>query len=124
MACCHTLTKIEGQLTGDPLDLKMFEATNFIFEEPNVDDTNKFDMLTPTVVRPAELARDAAEADFITKFGAADGPPPPFEVGIIRELPFSSSLQVLRCYYTGRINPEDQRALLVSINNSRKSVET
>ncbi|XP_022702797.1 probable cation-transporting ATPase 13A3 isoform X2 [Varroa jacobsoni] len=93
MACCHTLTKIEGQLTGDPLDLKMFEATNFIFEEPNVDDTNKFDMLTPTVVRPAELARDAAEADFITKFGAADGPPPPFEVGIIRELPFSSSLQ-------------------------------
>lgn len=92
MACCHTLTKIEGQLTGDPLDLKMFEATNFIFEEPNVDDTNKFDMLTPTVVRPAELARDSN--DFIMNFDPATGKPPPFEVGIIRELPFSSSLQV------------------------------
>uniref|UniRef100_A0A8D0AWJ0 Polyamine-transporting ATPase 13A3 n=1 Tax=Sander lucioperca TaxID=283035 RepID=A0A8D0AWJ0_SANLU len=30
MATCHTLTKIEGQLSGDPLDLKMFEATGWV----------------------------------------------------------------------------------------------
>lgn len=30
MATCHSLTKIEGQLSGDPLDLKMFEATGWV----------------------------------------------------------------------------------------------
>uniref|UniRef100_A0A8C2IQU3 ATPase 13A3 n=1 Tax=Cyprinus carpio TaxID=7962 RepID=A0A8C2IQU3_CYPCA len=30
MAACHSLTKIEGQLSGDPLDLKMFEATGWV----------------------------------------------------------------------------------------------
>lgn len=90
MASCHSLTLIEGQLTGDPLDLKMFEATNFIFEEPNVEDTNKFDMITPTVVRPAEISQKCTNenSDLIENDAL------PFEVGIIRELPFSSSLQV------------------------------
>lgn len=30
MACCHSLMVIDGQLTGDPLDLKMFEATDWV----------------------------------------------------------------------------------------------
>ena len=30
MATCHSLTKIDGELMGDPLDLKMFEATNWV----------------------------------------------------------------------------------------------
>uniref|UniRef100_H2RPP3 Polyamine-transporting ATPase 13A3 n=1 Tax=Takifugu rubripes TaxID=31033 RepID=H2RPP3_TAKRU len=30
MASCHSLTKIEGELSGDPLDLKMFNATGWI----------------------------------------------------------------------------------------------
>ena len=30
MATCHSLTVIDGTLTGDPLDLKMFEATNWV----------------------------------------------------------------------------------------------
>lgn len=30
MATCHSLTKIEGELSGDPLDLKMFEATGWV----------------------------------------------------------------------------------------------
>lgn len=30
MASCHSLTKIEGKLSGDPLDLKMFEATGWV----------------------------------------------------------------------------------------------
>lgn len=30
MATCHSLTKIEGRLSGDPLDLKMFEATGWV----------------------------------------------------------------------------------------------
>ena len=30
MATCHSLTVIDGKLTGDPLDLKMFEATDWV----------------------------------------------------------------------------------------------
>ena len=30
MATCHSLTILEGEITGDPLDQKMFEATNWV----------------------------------------------------------------------------------------------
>lgn len=30
MACCHSLTRIGGKLTGDPLDLTMFESINWV----------------------------------------------------------------------------------------------
>ena len=33
MSTCHSLTKIEGQLSGDPLDLKMFEATGWVRDD-------------------------------------------------------------------------------------------
>jgi cation-transporting ATPase 13A3/4/5 len=32
MATCHSLTLIDGELTGDPLDFKMFEATQWVTE--------------------------------------------------------------------------------------------
>lgn len=52
MVTCHGITIIDGQLAGDPLDLKMFESTNWSLEEPDVSDTSKFSMIYPTVVRP------------------------------------------------------------------------
>ena len=30
MATCHSLTIIEGNIAGDPLDLKMFEASGWV----------------------------------------------------------------------------------------------
>ena len=30
MTTCHSLTRINGELTGDPLDLKMFQATGWV----------------------------------------------------------------------------------------------
>jgi cation-transporting ATPase 13A2 len=30
MTTCHSLTIIDGHITGDPLDMKMFEATNWV----------------------------------------------------------------------------------------------
>ena len=30
MATCHSLTRIDGEINGDPLDLKMFEATRWV----------------------------------------------------------------------------------------------
>ncbi|KAJ1522556.1 hypothetical protein ONE63_001742 [Megalurothrips usitatus] len=78
MVSCHSLTIIDGKLSGDPLDLKMFESTNWLLEEPEIDDNSKFDLIFPTVVRPpSSNAADMA----------------PLEIGIVRQFPFSSSLQ-------------------------------
>jgi hypothetical protein len=33
MATCHSLTIIDGVLSGDPLDLIMFDATNWVCEQ-------------------------------------------------------------------------------------------
>ena len=30
MACCHSLTLIGGEVRGDPLDCRMFEATKWV----------------------------------------------------------------------------------------------
>ncbi|EEC19003.1 cation-transporting ATPase fly, putative, partial [Ixodes scapularis] len=81
MATCHSITVIDRQLSGDPLDLKMFEATNWVLEEPDIDDNAKYDVIAPTVVRP----KTSKEASVTTVTS--------HEVGIVRELPFSSGLQ-------------------------------
>lgn len=88
MATCHSLTIIEGQLSGDPLDLKMFEATNWVLEEPEIDETAKYDIITPTVVRP----RNDSPSQTV-EMRQNDVVEPPLEVGIVRQFPFSSSLQ-------------------------------
>lgn len=30
MACCHSLTIVDGEIIGDPMDMKMFEATHWV----------------------------------------------------------------------------------------------
>ncbi|KAL8914093.1 MAG: hypothetical protein Q9171_001209 [Xanthocarpia ochracea] len=37
MASCHSLRNVDGDLIGDPLDLKMFEFTNWTFTEGSLD---------------------------------------------------------------------------------------
>lgn len=84
LASCHSLTVINGDLCGDPLDIKMFESTRWGLEESGKEDTSKFDMLMPTVVRPLSSGgfSDSTETD--SEY--------PFELGIIRQFTFSSSV--------------------------------
>lgn len=89
MATCHSLTMIDRQLSGDPLDLKMFEATGWVLEEPDIDDGTKYDVITPTVVRP-NTRRQPSSGDGLTEDATKGGN---IEVGTVRELPFSSSMQ-------------------------------
>ncbi|KAK3105212.1 hypothetical protein FSP39_019931 [Pinctada imbricata] len=79
MATCHSLTIIEGEISGDPLDLIMFNSTKWVMEEPGAD-SSKYDTIMPTVVRPC--TRDTFAEDKA-----------PMEVGIIRQFTFSSSMQ-------------------------------
>ena len=76
LSSCHSLTILESKIIGDPLDIKLFESTKWVLEEPEVDDTQKFDLLAPTIVKPPYV-----KSEF-------DKP----QVGIVRQFPFSSNL--------------------------------
>uniref|UniRef100_A0A8C4F5M9 Polyamine-transporting ATPase 13A3 n=1 Tax=Dicentrarchus labrax TaxID=13489 RepID=A0A8C4F5M9_DICLA len=86
MATCHSLTKIEGQLSGDPLDLKMFEATGWILEEATEEETSLHNRIMPTVVRPPKQLLPPEPAELYELSSA-------YEIGIVRQFPFSSALQ-------------------------------
>ncbi|CAL9696093.1 unnamed protein product [Knipowitschia caucasica] len=93
MATCHSLTKIEGQLSGDPLDLKMFEATGWFLEEATEEETSLHNRIMPTVVRPPKqlLPQDAplTAEDNMELYELSSA----YEIGIVRQFPFSSALQ-------------------------------
>nr|XP_050858896.1 polyamine-transporting ATPase 13A3 isoform X2 [Vespula vulgaris] len=120
MVTCHGITIIDNQLVGDPLDLKMFESTGWTLEEPDVSDTSKFSMLFPTIVRPPKgskllkkgthevsidmsrqnsMTSDMVDSISLTNLdpaltgSTADLGEQGIEIGIVRQFPFTSSLQ-------------------------------
>uniref|UniRef100_A0A0N4ZYF8 Cation-transporting ATPase n=1 Tax=Parastrongyloides trichosuri TaxID=131310 RepID=A0A0N4ZYF8_PARTI len=80
IATCHSLTKIEEELCGDPLDIILFNKSGFALEESGEDDdveeTARFDLLQPTLVT-SKLSYSKE----------------PMQLAIIRQFTFSSSLQ-------------------------------
>ncbi|XP_037565576.1 polyamine-transporting ATPase 13A3 isoform X1 [Dermacentor silvarum] len=93
MATCHTLTSVDGELVGDPLDLTMFRSTRWVMEEPATDGI-QYDVLTPTIIKPRLDTEKTNMQEGLFQLPQADPSyEVPFEVGIIRQFPFSSSLQ-------------------------------
>ncbi|XP_071570378.1 polyamine-transporting ATPase 13A3 [Temnothorax nylanderi] len=81
MLVCHSLTLIDGELCGDPLDAKMFESTKWLLKDSDCTHVNKHDSIAPIVVRPPENTNLTKNMNEIT------------EIGIIQQYQFSSSLQ-------------------------------
>lgn len=56
MATCHSLRVVDGELLGDPLDVKMFQFTGWSYEEggghASEQTSPKFDTISPSVARP------------------------------------------------------------------------
>lgn len=88
LASCHSLTSIQGQLKGDPLDLKMFEFTKWVLEEPGPENT-RYDNLTPAIVKPPSTHDDLQDLDNYDPFTMEM----PYEIGLLRRFHFSSSQQ-------------------------------
>lgn len=81
ISTCHSLTRIDGTLRGDPLDLILFKNTGWVLDETvekGLDETARFDVIQPIVVRNVP-----------GHFGFEEE----IELGIIRQFTFSSSLQ-------------------------------
>ncbi|XP_055480957.1 polyamine-transporting ATPase 13A3 isoform X6 [Psammomys obesus] len=92
MATCHSLTKIEGVLSGDPLDLKMFEAIGWILEEATEEETALHNRIMPTVVRPSKQLLPESTTAGNQEMELFELPAI-YEIGIVRQFPFSSALQ-------------------------------
>ncbi|XP_014244199.1 probable cation-transporting ATPase 13A3 isoform X1 [Cimex lectularius] len=87
MASCHSLTKIEGELCGDPLDLSMFKSTEWDLVEPGLE-VNRFDQLTPTIVKPMRW-------QFVNTLDHTASINVPLEIGIVRQFHFNSNVQTM-----------------------------
>ncbi|KAI8795519.1 cation-transporting ATPase 13A3, partial [Biomphalaria glabrata] len=114
LATCHSLTIIDGELSGDPLDLIMFNAIKWHLEEPGAD-THKFDIIAPTVVKPYSADTFLGEEEEFEYLQREEHSPSstarrwqhslsiqeenntehPFEVGIIKQFTFSSASQCM-----------------------------
>nr|XP_020664195.1 probable cation-transporting ATPase 13A4 [Pogona vitticeps] len=79
MASCHSLVVVDGKIQGDPLDLKMFEATRWEMEDPEEEEEEGRggDWAHTVVITPG------AKAEQVAGGGMA----------ILRQFPFSSALQ-------------------------------
>ncbi|XP_064241762.1 probable cation-transporting ATPase 13A4 [Passer domesticus] len=77
LAVCHSLIVWEGKIQGDPLDVKMFEATNWVIDDSSRHQNEGQGSTHATVVRPG-LQATTAPVEGIT---------------ILHQFPFSSTLQ-------------------------------
>lgn len=74
MTACHSLTVIDNVVSGDPLDVKMFESTGWVFEEHDTPDESKYNLKVAATVRKSQKNSE-------------------LEIGLIHQFQFISSLQ-------------------------------
>ncbi|KAJ1860752.1 hypothetical protein LPJ73_001246 [Coemansia sp. RSA 2703] len=79
LATCHAVKLVDGRLVGDPLDVKMFEATGWELEEQADDAPGA----AVPVVRPPGTQR----------FSLDGGATSVYELGIVRTFDFSAALR-------------------------------
>ncbi|KAM3930935.1 putative cation-transporting ATPase 13A4 [Leptodactylus fuscus] len=78
MTCCHSLIILDGKIQGDPMDLKMFEGTNWEIDQSyQVDNNENMPRKHHLVVKPG-IHSTATTVDGLI---------------ILQQFPFSSSLQ-------------------------------
>jgi cation-transporting ATPase 13A3/4/5 len=78
MATCHSLTEVKGNLIGDPLDVKMFEATKWTLEENEIQEGE-------VLIQACIKAPKGFEGQICPN------------VAIIRRFEFASKLQRMSC---------------------------
>lgn len=89
LATCHSLTTINEALSGDPLDIEMFQSIGWELIEPGQEHT-RFDNLTPTIVRPRSI-----DGTSVSPVSMSETSNVPYSIGIIKQHHFSSEAQCM-----------------------------
>lgn len=89
LATCHSLTTINDTLSGDPLDIEMFQSIGWELIEPGEEHT-RFDNLTPTIVRPKSI-----DGTSVSPASMSETSNVPYSIGIIKQHQFSSEAQCM-----------------------------
>lgn len=105
MATCHSLRVVDGELLGDPLDVKMFQFTGWSYEEggghSSEQTSPKFDTISPSVARPpaAHVGETQNNGPNVRQLGPREVdrsqalPQIPVELGVLRNFEFVSQLR-------------------------------
>merc|ERR1719336_1747061 len=89
MASCHSLVKIEGELTGYPMDIKLFEAINWELTEQRHSGSNPdYGLPTPTLVSPPKGHKNSAGSAKLGGFAPSN-----LEIALFKQYPFDSAVQ-------------------------------
>lgn len=89
MATCHSLTVIDGEIRGDPLDLQMFQSIKWNLVEPSESDRTGFFNFMPTIVMDTSNAHNNNDTPSKGKIPLL----PDHQIGVIRQFTFSSNLK-------------------------------
>ncbi|KAF8859586.1 P-type ATPase-like protein [Acephala macrosclerotiorum] len=93
MATCHSLRVVDGELVGDPLDVKMFAFTGWSFEEGEQRGADPEDEeqggLSPSIARPPA----GMEYDLDDNDAAQNSSRSPIELGVLKSFEFVSQLR-------------------------------
>lgn len=88
MASCHSLVKIDGELTGYPMDIKLFEAIKWDLLEQNQMGSNPdYGIPTPTLVSPQKSLKHTGPAKH------SSIAPSNLEIALLKQYPFDSAVQ-------------------------------
>ena len=92
LACCHCLTYVKENLVGDPIDVRMFESTDWIMKEnSSAGNENSADQLVIDYIRP-KCEQDSNIA-FENYNGLEESLKNRYEIAIVKRFDFSSKLQ-------------------------------
>ncbi|XP_071840521.1 polyamine-transporting ATPase 13A3-like isoform X2 [Apostichopus japonicus] len=88
MATCHSLTVIDGEIRGDPLDLQMFQSIKWNLKEPTESERTGFSHFMPTIVMDTSNGNnnDSPRKGMMPVL-------PAHQIGVIRQFTFSSNLK-------------------------------
>lgn len=76
VSSCHTLTRINDEVVGDPLDLKLFQNSGWSFCERGSGSAFDYESLNPSVMVSPKMKNGES-----------------LEVALVRQFPFSSDMQ-------------------------------
>ena len=92
MATCHSLRLVDGELIGDPLDLKMFEFTGWCFDEGG-QQQNGFVQEDESLHSAPPIARPPPGMEYDLDDSQDNENPLPVELGILRSFEFAAHLR-------------------------------